>query len=450
MESSKWTEEEIQKQLEKMPSVKDKRSKEFIFHEIEGKLAAWSLHKRRVKKTWMMPGMAMAFMLAIVLILMPLPFFKKEAAAPGMPERTLPKGNQENPNAVARDPEPPAGRADTREHQNDAPVKEKEKDRTIPKVEKKPQGDNQGSTAPLPQKEQPADNNAGGDEEAPPVTVQASSDENYHSPLMMDELNQQQKEGKSLVTVAYSDEQAELVVPLSFLVKGGGTYADKVEDVLGSFHPEKVGLQPTLLNQAKLSEKEGAVVVNLPAGSVSSSEEALLPKVLGYTFGYREGYSTVKFETDGKPGYDFSSQGPKEELDVNGVRGGAAFAYTTSTGDEFLVESNATTFAKPAETLEKAVDQMNEGYKDKKLEPVVPEDKTLQVEQSGSKTTVTVEGKGEAGDEETRKMMDAALVTAKNYGSETVEFDDEASTTKPAGEQKEEQIGAVNYMETKE
>lgn len=77
MESSKWTEEEIQKQLEKMPSVKDKRSKEFIFHEIEGKLTASSVHKRTVKKTWMMPGLAMVCLLAVVLLLMPLPFSKR-------------------------------------------------------------------------------------------------------------------------------------------------------------------------------------------------------------------------------------------------------------------------------------------------------------------------------------------------------------------------------------
>ncbi|MDM5336095.1 hypothetical protein QUF84_02360 [Fictibacillus enclensis] len=449
MESSKWTEEEIQKQLEKMPSVKDKRSKEFIFHEIEGKLTASSVYKRTVKKTWMMPGLAMVCLLAVVFLLMPLPFFKKEASAPSPPERTLPGRNQVKPNVVARDPEPPAGRVDPSEHENNAPIKEKEKDRPEPKIEK-PQDENQGSTAPSTQKELPADKKANGDEEAPPVTVEASSDENYHSPLMKDELNQQLKEGKSLVTVAYSDDQAELVVPLSFLVQGGGTYADKVEDVLGSFHPEKVGLQPTLLNQAKLSEKEGAVVVNLPAGSVSSSEEALLPKVLGYTFGYSEGYSKVKFETDGKPGYEFSNLGSKEELDVDGVRGGPAFSYTTSTGDEFLVDSNATTFAKPAENLEKAMDQMKEGYKDKKLVPAVPEDTTLHADRSGTKATVTVEGKGKADDEETRKMMDAALVTVKNYGSDTVAIDDGAGTEKQADEQQTEQVGAVNFMETKE
>ncbi|MGG1572650.1 hypothetical protein [Fictibacillus sp. NRS-1165] len=412
MESSKWTEEEIQKQLEKMPSVKDKRSRELIFHEIEGRLEESKLSKKTTR-TWIMPGLATACLLAIILLLVPGTLIKNDVSAPSLHEKpknnTLVRKEKDEVKEPSPAPEPKQSKKTVRVEEQKKPA--------APERSVKPSG-----PAKLePTADPPVQRYKVKVPEPSTASIMAAVESGkYHPPMTKADLAEQMSAGKSVVTVAYSDEQAQFVVPVSFLVNGKGTYADKVQNVLGSFKPERVGLQPTMLNKAKLKEKEGAVVVDLPPGSVSSAEEALLPKILGYTFAYNHEYSNVKFMTGDQPGYKFSNLGPKEEMDITKNSGGANFLYTSPSGDEFLVDSNATSFAGSAGSMQAALDELSKGYKDQKLMPAVPEDIKLTASSSGALTTIRVEGNGLKNDEKTRKMMDALLMTAKNYGSQSV------------------------------
>ncbi|MCQ6268310.1 hypothetical protein M1K46_22180 [Fictibacillus sp. WQ 8-8] len=443
MESSKWTEEEIQKQLEKMPPVKDKRSRELIFHEIEGRLEE-SKHSKKITRTWIMPGLAAACLLAIIMILVPGTLFKKEVSAPSLHENSMDNKMAGKAKDQVKEPSPAA---QPKQSVKTARLEEQKKP-AAPQERVKPSGPAKPETSA----DTPVQRSKVKVVAPPTVSITAAVESGkYHPPMTMKALNQQLSSGKSVVTVAYSDEQAQFVVPVSFLVNGKGTYVDKVENVLGSFNPERVGLQPTFLNKAKLTEKEGSVVVDLPPGSVSSAEEALLPKILNYTFAYNKEYSNVKFMTDDKPGYEFSNLGPKEEMDINRSIGGASYLYTSPSGDEFLVESNATSFADSAGSLQGALEQLSKGYKDQKLMPAVPDGIKLTATRSGTMTAIRVDGNDLKNDEETRKMMDAILVTAKNYGSQSVSVTNtDLEAVGPYDlEQPIDYVAGVNFMNVK-
>lgn len=444
MESSKWNEEDIQKQLEKMPPVKDKRSREVIFHEIEARMEA-SKHKQKISRTWLMPGIATACLLVILMVLMPGTFTIKDIASP------------------SREDSSSGSKSSTVQESSDSKSSATHEENKMKSAEPE-EGDTgqAGSQKEAAKPNEPQDNGKvvnnpenekikSGDSDSTPLKA-ADTNGNYHPPLMMEEAKRQSSAGNSLVTVAYSDDQARFVVPVSFMVKGNGTYVDKVEEVLGSFKPEQIGLQPTVLNKAKLTEKDGAVIMNLPQGSVTSSEEALLPKILGYTFAFQNKYADVKFMSGDENGYEFSAMGPKDELNISEVRGGSSYLYTSPSGDEFFVDSGATTFAKEEVDLQSALDHLSEGYKEQDLMPAVPADVKLTASNSEGLTSIHIEHQNElANDEQTRKMLDAALVTAKNYTKAPVAVTN--TNLEAVGpynlEGPIDEIASVNFVETK-
>jgi hypothetical protein len=256
------------------------------------------------------------------------------------------------------------------------------------------------------------------DKEAPKGTVDIPVA--YHEPMLKKDL---ESNGLDWVTVAYLDEQAQLVIPVSF-VTNKGYYVDKVNEQLRKFDPASAGLVESPLKRAKINEEEETVIIDWPPGSIFSAEEGLLKSLISLTFSNEKQKYKVEFRSNGEQGYEFSHIGKTTEMDI-GVPGAPHFRYDALTKDAFIVSLYSTgkdADEMPAD-LEEALGVMDD-EQERGLKPLLPKDLKLKVNIIDDNTVeITFPDSNLLEDDQDSKMMvDAILLTAKSYGYNHVKF----------------------------
>ncbi|EIT87404.1 Sigma-X negative effector [Fictibacillus macauensis ZFHKF-1] len=400
MASSKWTEDKIENELEKMPVIQDLRSKEVVYQEIEKRLQEKNV--RRLKKTWIFPGVIAACAVGILLYITPDLLNESNGAS----EQKSPAVHEQKDH-----PKKTASTDHTKTHSQG-------NDGTKATAKKGTDGKNNQETPATREASRAKEREVATAAVLPPVT-----ERKYSSPLTEEEMQKQRAAGRSLVTVAYTNDAEDVVIPISFLVKGDRPYADKVDQVLQTFQPEKVGLKPTILNKAIVKDDDGKAVLDFPKGAITSSESKLLPKLLGYTFAYDYKYSTVNFLTDGQPGVTTDEQGTLENMNVQDVKGGPAYVYTSSTGNQFLVDSFGAGKGTPPASFTNALQELSKEDESQALSSPIPEGTDLETTVASGIAKVNVEDYTLKNEEKKQQMIDAILVTAKNYHQSEVAID---------------------------
>ncbi|MFC7372803.1 hypothetical protein ACFQPF_14135 [Fictibacillus iocasae] len=349
MEHSKWNEEQIQKHLENMPSFRDRRSKEAIFHKVQLRLVQGDHKRRKSIKVWGIPAFASACAVALMVILTP------AAIKPFQEQDTQEK----------------------REFKTTTmPSSERSMENTTFKV------DSEAGKLPAPK---------------------------YHAPILATEQVQ------DWVTIAYMDEQAQLLVPVSFLVDGDGSYVKQLQDKLNEFQPAAAGLSPSPFEKMKITEKNDTLQFDIAPGTLSEADTNLFEQMIELTFS-EGGYTDAYLFSDGKPGYDLGNMGAKESFEL-AVPGAPHYLYVTGTHDEFLVSTFGSGFHEKTVTLEEALNVMDEQPSDPSLRSVIPFGLTLTVEEKAELTTIRFpKGTKLADDEQNKQMLDAILLTANSYG----------------------------------
>ncbi|MFC0190448.1 hypothetical protein ACFFJY_19335 [Fictibacillus aquaticus] len=359
MEHSKWNEEQIQKHLENMPSFRDKRSKEAIFQKVQLRLVQSDNKKKKSIKVWGIPAFASACAVALMIILSP-------AAIKPFQERA------ENDKQEAKF---------VKEEVNQATSKKSATGFTM----------NNQKEADL--------------KEAP----------KYHAPILATEQEQ------DWVTIAYMDEQAQLLVPVSFFVGGGNSYLSQFQEELKKFQPGPAGLAPSPFENMKISEKDDSLVFDIEPGTLTEADTKLFEQMIDLTFA--DEYTDAYLFSNGVAGYELGNYGKKDKFENLGVPGGPHFMYVSGTQDEYLVSSYGTGFHKGYKSLEEALNAMDELPGDPMLRPVLPAGMVLKAEETKGLTTIIFpEGTELQDNEETRKMLDAIMLTANSYGSSAVMF----------------------------
>lgn len=331
MEPIKWNDDKLEQHLKNLPPIKDRQSKQELFLKVQAKIE-YKEYKGKRLPTWSLPALATAC--ALVLFGMFAPDLMKNG------------GQMENAKMSKHD-----GGMEAKPIQDSA-------------------SDEDQGTVGLMKTETPVA---------------------YHGPLLKKDI----ESNKDWVTVGYLDEQAQLVIPVSPLVK------------------------------AKITEEEETVIVDLPAGSINESEEPLLQALISMTFANEGQKAKVEFRMNGEKGYEFPRFGSVSEMPLN-VPGAPHYRYDSSTTDAFIVSlfSTGQEAGSMPKEFEDALEMMDD-EQERGLKPLLPEDIQLEVKEI-TKDYVEITFPDSlllsAENVEDQMMIDAILLTAESYGYESVKF----------------------------
>ncbi|MBY6038302.1 hypothetical protein KUV80_16770 [Fictibacillus nanhaiensis] len=360
MEQIKWNDEKIEQHLKNLPPIKDKRSKQELYLNIQANVDK----NKKVNKipVWGLPALATACALVLFGVFVP---------------DLMPKEMQENKVAIDVDKESKG--MDAASTASDESVSLKAENKVVPAA--------------------------------------------YHSPIQESSLDSIGID-QDWVTVGYLDEQAQLVVPVSFVTETDH-YVNKVNEQIKKFDPLAAGLSGSPLQRATITEEEETVIIDWPAGSIYESEEPLLKNLIALTFSNENQKDRVEFRTNGKAGYDFSNYGVVKDWDLK-VPGAPHYRFDTESTDVFIVSlfSTGRKASDLPKELDDALDVMDE-EQERGLKPFLPKDLQLEVKKTGEHSveiTFPDSFKLSAENFEDLMMIDAILLTAKSYDFNSVKF----------------------------
>jgi hypothetical protein len=364
MEPIKWNDEKIEQHLKSLPPIKDRRSKQELYLKVQAKIHYKDSKGKRLP-SWSLPALATACALVLFGVFVP---------------DLMKNGGKMEQNKMA-----------------------------IENADRSSKGMDAASTA--------SDEGVSlkADQKAVPVA--------YHGPIQESSLDGVGVD-QDWVTVGYLDDQAQLVVPVSFVTEPDH-YLNKVNEQIKKFDPKAAGLSGSPLQRATITEEEETVIIDWPAGSIHEAEVSLLKPLIALTFANENQKYKVIFRTDGKKGYEFPNIGQADVWDLE-VPGAPHFRYDAPTTNAFIVSLFSTgQEAKdmPAD-LDDALDVMDE-EQGRGLKPLLPKDLDLEVEVTGEHSveiTFPDSFKLIPDNQEHQMMIDAILLTAESYDYDSIKF----------------------------
>lgn len=360
MEPIKWNDEKIEQHLKHLPPIRDRRSKQELFLKVQANIN-YKDNKWKRLPTWSLPALATACALVIFGVFAP---------------DLMKNGVQMENSKVA---------------QNSDKMEEKSLDDSADK-----------------------DQNSAGIMKVEPSVA-------YHAPYLDKNIKAMKKDW---VTVGYLDEQAQLVIPVSFLTDED-YYVNKVNKELKAFNPSDVGLTNSPLEKATITEEEETVVVDFPKDSINEAEEPLLQALISMTFANEGQKAKVELRMNGKNGYEFPRFGTVSEWNLQ-VPGAPHFRYDAPSTDSFIVSLFST--GVDADSIPKEFTdalEMMDDEQERGLQPLLPKNTVLGVNvisKDDVEITFPDSIKLSANDTEDLMMIDAILLTAESYGFESVKF----------------------------
>jgi len=232
-------------------------------------------------------------------------------------------------------------------------------------------------------------------------------------------------DGGQFVTLAIPDPQFQNMIPVTFLVKGGEgeNWLQQYTEMMNEVHEEDLGLGEYYPYRGKLSFEEGDGGIRLmlsgeEAAQISSGTigEEMLKKsfeVLRYL-----NLRKVTFYTDGKKGIFLPHTGWIEGYDIPQTPRYGYFLYKTENFTYLTPGPNAYS------TVKEALKEMKKRIETHLLAPSIPEPYTVSAEDRGGgrlevrfREAVTLPN-----DEAAMRMIEAILLTAKDFGYKEVLF----------------------------
>ncbi|HHW38135.1 MAG TPA: hypothetical protein GXX18_13020 [Bacillales bacterium] len=240
-------------------------------------------------------------------------------------------------------------------------------------------------------------------------------------------------ETQEIITVAVPDENAQFIVPISFIVPKDGdmTNLERMETIQEHLHEEEWGLSSYILENVKFSEEQmdngvKKLIIDVPENHPYSNGSAMEIMFLSTVkeIAKQLGVSTVEFRTDSKPGIMLDHYGELKVLDLEKEKVKRLYYIFQPNGQiqKFLVP-----FPKEVE-FTKALEEMKLPMEIdlQQIKPAIPETiqfKGVDMDQSTHHAVIEfAEGTTLTNDETNLLMVEAILMTAKEYGAETVEF----------------------------
>ena len=374
--------------LSQLPEVKDQRSKETIYQNIQKKMnePTRSSRKRKKKTHWIIPTIAAAVVLLLAVLITPGLFNQNnEASNVAITESDNSSQNSatsENPAISKDDP--------TSESTTDPPS------------------------------EKSADSSDKVTEEPPTLTEDKITLEHY-TPAF------RQSNGESIV-LSFPDQQSLLLVPITFELDNSKPLTENIRTILSSFDASDFGLASSPLADATfdLVTENGSktLVANFPESgdSLSSTESTVINDSVQSLAASLEA-EQINWQTNGEDGYNLGNFGSADSS-VN-MKPSPYYLYETSTDKRFLVEGPSLKGEEGAQ-LDVALSLMKEGDPNADwYQPSIPADVAIySFEGDGNHATISFTDNSEfQSEEEAYQTIEAIMLAASQYNYETIRFE---------------------------
>lgn len=365
MKKSKWSDKQLEEVLRQMPKIKDHRDPQDIYQSLSLKI------KKQKRQSWLIPGLATAAALFLLVILAPkLVPFQQESADKAVEQK-------------ADSGEMHILKEDSGKVGSDAKTKS-----------------NKESTNKM--------------------LLLADSDPK--TAVYEEEVGDRQ-----VLTYWIPDIQVQFLVPISILAEKeqGLTWMDLFNSQMKRLTEEEWGLSEYYPLQGSLSlgkDKNSAVFDAETDHSygVGAASETSFMNTIQRNIQSNSSISRVEFTTNKRPGIMFGNYGNLTGVEINTPLNRAYFSYVPEGQDQLLLVPSEDTFSE----IESALEAMKHDVETPGLKSSIPEDLLIQSKVNDKTLVVTFENPSVLTDnEKPLHILESILLTAKEFGMEKVKFE---------------------------
>ncbi|MGD6815714.1 hypothetical protein ACQCVE_01405 [Metabacillus sp. 113a] len=392
MKRSEYNDEQLQELLSQLPTLKDKRSREEIYRGLARSRSA------RHKKIWI--GPLLASFAALLILTLISPFWLEELG-------TTPEGNSVKENIALDLPEPDQAPAESAEER---PAAQPEEESQAPAPREKMTDQTESPDTPPEEKNQ----TEAAKEEAVPEDDAPENDGETVTYLA-----EESKQEQSLV-MAYSDPNVRYTIPVTLVSENGPVSAGQYGGMVTAFQEDKLGLTNYFEN-IEIRESESPEIIEIhmdESRELESSSEAHFAEMIKESFSGK-GFEKARLFTGKKPGIEMGPLGLVEELDLKKREKKAFYKYVSKNSQPLFVYSEES-----YSTVSEAFQNMYRDQ-DETLLSIIPKGVSIEsVKEKGKELILTFKPADMKNDEEFIFMLEGLLLTAKEFGFETVTFRD--------------------------
>ncbi|WP_191555995.1 GerMN domain-containing protein [Metabacillus idriensis] len=234
------------------------------------------------------------------------------------------------------------------------------------------------------------------------------------------------EDGFSIVTAAYPDQQVQNMITLSFQMEKSEDYLTMFQSVLSDFNPAQAGLSSSSLSGLKLAYAEGTpskllidVNENPFALSASETDNKLFTEGIEESFRWQD-IEEAEYFKNGEKGIELGTYGFLEGMKLGTLKRKAYFLYQESIEAPKLLAPSLLPFDKLSEALSAMKGNGTLG-----LKPVIEKTVVIKdIEETNDDVTIEFTSESTIDDNETDTLMlEAILMTAKEFGYESVKFE---------------------------
>ncbi|MEC2075716.1 hypothetical protein [Metabacillus fastidiosus] len=232
------------------------------------------------------------------------------------------------------------------------------------------------------------------------------------------------EESNNMITVAFPDKETKTVVPLSIEGTQGENRAEQINDILKTFNDDELGLNTVALKGITMSishENPAEVIVNLekPETLDSLKDETLFNQIISESLRW-QGFEEVKFYTHGKPGIALKGGERIEYLKLNQAEKKGYFIFEDNEKAEKLLAPSNNQY----DSIIDAFKAMEKEMSAQNLKPSILDDfSDITVKADGNILNVNFkDGVSFENSDPYIMMLEAILLTAKDFGYESVKF----------------------------
>jgi hypothetical protein len=225
------------------------------------------------------------------------------------------------------------------------------------------------------------------------------------------------------VTVGFTDSQAQNILPISLKADKRQEKLAQLEKVNPNDYSEQLGpITYELMNTDFIhaeNPEEIAISYKGEPNFQSTANEELYQNAIIETLRWYD-YKSAKLFTDEKEGIYFSQAGLKKELVVRKESKKAYFLYQYDEQTRKLLVPSPTHY----DSIDSAIKAMKQGVEERKLKPTIRNNiSIIKTKNSGKQLVVEFDKTANfQNNEQTIIMLESILLTAKEFGYQTVRF----------------------------
>jgi hypothetical protein len=366
VKKSKWSDNQLEEVLRQMPKIKDHRDPQDIYQSLSSKI------KKQKRQSWIIPGFATAAAMLLLFILAPnLVSFQQESADKAVEEK-----------------------ADSGEMR----ILMEDSGSSGSEVESK---------------------------------SKSNEDSNNKMSLMVADAKtavyEEEVGNRQVLTYWIPDPQVQFLVPISIIAdkEKGLVWMDLFNKQMERLTEEEWGLSEyyPLKGRLSLGKDENTAVFDAEIdhlyGDGAASETSFI-NTIQRNMQSNSLITRVEFTTNKQPGIMFGNHGNMTGIEINLPLNRAYFSYVPEGQDQLLLVPSVDTFNEIGSALE----AMKHDVEILGLKSSIPEDLLITSEVEEKTLVVTFENPSVlTDDEKTLHILESILLTAKDFGMETVSFE---------------------------